>query len=178
MKRYIKMGILMCCVCVASLFICNGISNSNTNSSKIIKHELRLMKDGGGDYIIKSMPQELSDSEEFNTRCKTGALSVIFTLREDGKWDTEPLIASRFPYNHPLIKRALNRLHLFMYICNKAIPDEKKIAIGYYADYDEVIIYLHPDLWKNKAHYEEVIKKLNKAIGIIDITGSDDIKII
>jgi len=131
------------------------------------------VKDGAGDYIIKSMPQELSDSEEFNTRCRTGALSVIFTLRDDGKWDTDPLIASRYSQHHPLIKRAINRLQLFMYICTKAIPNEKKIAIGYYADYDEVIIYLHPDLWKNKAHYEEVIKKLNDAIGMINITNND-----
>jgi len=148
----------------AFLSMRNVVSNSETISSKIINHELRLTKDGAGDYIIMSIPQELYESEAFNILDKAGMTSVIFTSRKDGKWDSEYLIASRYPDNHPLIENAKKRLHLFMNTCDKVLPDEETMSVGYYADYSEIVIYLNPDLWKNKAHYEKVIKKLNNAI--------------
>ena len=162
MKKYaIKIGILYVCISIVYLFICNGVSNSNMTDSKIINHELRLTKDGAGDYMITSVPQELYDSEEFNFLSRAGMISAILTCREDGKWDSQFFILSRHPDSSLLIRNGIERLQLFMDICDKAIPDEKMIGPCYYADYNELIIYLHPDLWKNKAHYEEVIKKLN-----------------
>jgi len=140
------------------------VSSSTTIDSKIINHPLRLSKDGADDYMITSVPQELRDSHEFEISSKIGIMSTIFISRKDGRWDSKPLIVSKYPHNSPLIKKAMNRLHLFMYICDKTIPDEEVVAVGYYADYNELLMYLHSDLWKNKAHYEEVIKKLNNML--------------
>jgi len=139
----------------------NVVFNSKTISSKIINHELRLTKDGGGDYMISSVPQELR--EELDEVGRIGMMSSIFISRMDGKWDPSPLVGSRYPLHHPLIKAAIKRLQLFMDLCDKAVPDED-MSLGYYVDYNEIIIYLDPDLWKNKAHYEKVIRKLNNAI--------------
>lgn len=165
MKKYaIKMGILYVCISIVYLFICNGVANSNTVDSKIIDHELRLMKDGQGDYMIISIPHELYTSEEFNARDRVGATSIIFICRRDSKWEPYPPIRSPYPRNHPLIEGAVSRLQLFMDVCDRAIPNEEVLSMGYYADYNELIIYLAPELLKNKTHHEEVVKKLNNAM--------------
>jgi len=145
----------------AFLFIHNVVYSSKIINSEIINHELKLTKDGGGDYMISSVPQELR--EELNEVGRIGMMSSIFISRRDGKWDSSPLVGSRYPLHHPSIKDAIERLQLFMDLCDKAVPDED-MSLGYYVDYNEIIIYLDPDLWKNKTRHEEVIKKLNNAV--------------
>lgn len=145
----------------AFLSMRNVVYSSNMIDSKIINHELRLTKDGGGDYMISSVPQELH--EELNEVGRIGMMSSIFISRRDGKWESSPLVGSRYPLHHPSIKAAIKRLQLFMDLCDKAVPDED-MSLGYYVDYNEIIIYLDPDLWKNKTHYERVIRKLNDGL--------------
>jgi len=145
----------------AFLFTHNVAYSSKIINSKIINHELRLTKDGGGDYMISSVPQELR--EELEEVGRIGMMSSIFISRMEGKWDPSPLVGSHYSLHHPSIKAAIERLQLFMDLCDKAVPDED-MSLGYYVDYNEIIIYLDPDLWKNKIHHEEVIKKLNNAM--------------
>lgn len=170
MRKYaLQMGTLGICIIslIISLFVYNEIANS-----EIINHELRLAKDDAGDYMIISMPHELYSSEGFNILDRMGVTSVIFMCRRDGKWDPEPLIGSRRPRNHPLIEGAIGRLRLFMDVCDEVIPNEEIISIGYYADYNELVIYLSPDLLKDRIHYEKVIRKLNNAL-VEDLTEED-----
>ena len=145
----------------AFLSMRNVVYSLKTINSEIINHELRLTKDGAGDYMISSVPQELH--EELNEVGSIERMSSIFISRMGGKWDSSPLVGSRYPSHHPSIQAAIERLQLFMDLCDKAVPDEE-LSIGYYVDYNEIIIYLDPDLWKNKIHHEEVIKKLNNAM--------------
>lgn len=153
--------ILGLCV-ILSIFLVDYIAHGF--EILIINHELRLTKDDGGDYMITSVPQELWDSEDFNTLERMGLANVIFICRKDGKWDPKPIIISRYLYTHPSTEKAVKRLQLFMDICDKVVPNEEILAICYYADYSELIIYLEREFLKSKTHHEEVVRKLNKAL--------------
>jgi len=136
--------------------------------SFITKSDIKVSKDGADDYILTSLPQEIRDSQEFEYLNKIGAINCVFTCRENGKWDKEFMIMSRHHPNSPLLENAKKQLRSFIDLCDKAIPNEKILAICYYADYGELIIYLHPDQWKNKEIYEEVAEKLNNALKGVD----------
>jgi len=132
--------------------------------ASLIKNDVRVSKDGGGDYILTSLPQELHDSQEFEYLSRIGAVNCVLICREDGRWDKEFLILSRLPSNIPLFENAKKHLQIFMNLCDEVVPNERILAICYYADYEELIIYLHPDQWKDKKIHEEVSNKLNNAL--------------
>jgi len=129
-----------------------------------IKNDVRVSKDGAGDYILTSLPQEIRDSEQFADLDRVGMINSILICRENGKWDKDFMILSRLPENHQLIKNAKKRLQIFMNICDKVTPNQELMAICYYADFNEVFIYLHRKYWQNKKIYEEAAKKLNNAL--------------
>ena len=147
-------------VIILSVFLLYNTAFGSTS----IKSDIRVSKDGGGDYILISIPQELYDSQQFLDFERFGMSSYIFMCRKNSKWDEEFLIASKRPSNAPLLENAKKHLQTFMNLCDKVIPNERILAICYYVDYEELLIYLHPDQWEDKEIYEEVAKKLNNAL--------------
>jgi len=133
-----------------------------------IRNDIRVSKDGAGDYILLSIPQELYDSRQFIDSERFGISSYIFTCRKDGKWDKEFLVSSQRQSNDPLLENAKKHLQTFMSLCDKVIPNERVLAVCYYVDYEELLIYLHPDQWEDRKTHEEVAEKLNNILkGVI-----------
>jgi len=155
MRKIINMAIMVLCV-----FVLCGTSFA----SDIVKNDLKVSKDGAGDYILTSMTQEIRDSDQFESLGRMGLLSAVLTCRENGKWDADFNVLSRRSSGNQLIIEAKKNLRLLMDICDKVTPDERIMALCYYADYNELTIYLHPDQWGDEAIYQEVAKKLNEAI--------------
>lgn len=128
-------------------------------SGEAIRHDLRVTKDGAGDYILTSMTQE-----QFEYDDRMVLLSCVFACRKDGKWDNEFPIVTRRSHKDPLIVEAVKNLDFLTYICDKAVPDERVMALCYYADYSELVIYLHPDQQEDEAIHQEVADKINRAL--------------
>jgi len=148
-------------ISILFIFLLCGIS---FGLDYIIKSDIRIDKDGADDYILTSVPQEIRDSKQFSNLDRIGMINCVLICRENGKWDKEYMIMSRRHKEDPLIVNAIKHLQTFMNLCDETIPNEEIIAICYYADFEELFIYLHPDKWKNKKIHEEVSKKLNDAL--------------
>ena len=141
------------CVILIGLFCWSGTAGAWSN------HEFRAEPSPDGSWRVLSMPKEIMESDEFHADSRTA--SVIYGCRDNGVWD-QPIVILAKMYNSETINEFTERYIYFLKTLDKILPDEKIISICFWVDYDEFLLYFHPDKWQDKDFHVEAAKLINK----------------
>jgi hypothetical protein len=125
------------------------------------EHEFQARLSGGNDWYIHSLPESICRSEEYDMAGKMGYLSYVYTVREDGKWDTELMYMGPIAMDRDVQSFAKLRIVVMMKAIDKILPDERMVVIMFSADYVEMAVWFEPTRWKNKEFHVKTAKKLN-----------------
>lgn len=143
--------ILYICTCIVHLSIYYKAHGQSTQA--FTTHEIRAAKDGGGDWRLTSITQEMSENEIFIR------LPHILTFRnEDGIWkETHPGIPGS-----ELYKELRKQTQRIIKALDLIVPKEEIISICYWGYINEVVIYFHVNRWEDEKFHRDIIKELNK----------------
>jgi len=114
---------------------------------------IRAGQDGGGSWRLTTIPEHAYGS--------FGKVPFISMIRKDNTpwkriWPLGDLS------NLPVFEEALKNIDGITKALDKIISSEEVISVTYYLFINEVVIYLHPDRWKDKEFHEDIARKFNK----------------
>ncbi len=108
-----------------------------------------------GDWRISSIdPLEMSNPNP--------SPKHIIWVRENGKWDDTPSVASV-----PFSKSSLIEVKIMMGHIDNAISAEPLVVFYYDFETKEFMIYFDPAFWKNEAFHKTMLSKLKKELNNI-----------
>jgi len=107
-------------------------------------HPIRAGQDGGNSWRLTTISQDLPFG--FN-------LPFTLATRKNGKWNMLARLVDEETSRN--VKGVVD-------VLDKIVPAEEIISLCYYAFINEVVIYLHPERWKDKEFHEDIARKFNK----------------
>jgi len=121
-------------------------------------HKFRAEPSPDGSWRVISMPKEVMDSDEFHHDYHNR--SMIWGCRDKGIWD-EPIIVVKTMYSVDDVNKFTAKYNDFIKTIDQILPDEEIVSLCFWIDYDEFLVYFHPDKWKDKGFHENAARLMN-----------------
>ncbi len=124
-------------------------------------HVSKAVEGAQGAYRVTSMDESLMKGEHFRLNSQMGNYSSIHVVREEGEWDKDFLLTSRYyTLEDQGVQNSLAELKHFMKTLDNILPDEKIIVICYWLDFQEITIYFAPERWQDEKFHKDLVQKL------------------
>jgi len=124
-------------------------------------HVSKAVEGAHGAYRVTSMDEAVMKGELFRLNSQMGNYSSIHVVREEGEWDKDFLLTSRYyTLEDQGVQNSLAELKHLMKRLDNILPDEKIIVICYWLDFKEITIYFAPERWQDKKFHNNVVQKL------------------
>lgn len=113
-------------------------------------HPIRAGQDGGGSWRLTTMPEHIMDKVP----------SITMIRKANGQW------GRMWPLGDisdlPIFEEPLKNVDRITKALDKIMAPEEVVVLTYCMFINVVVIYFHPDRWKDKEFHENIAKEFNK----------------